>query len=110
MATFWGRDKYCQGIKKICNKLDELGIRYLVSDNVNKECYDGEFTPKEYTLASPNAVTTRDVTHMGGSSLRRRKVYKPSRKIRRTKPETKKQYRRKRYTKRCKKSHRRSRR
>jgi hypothetical protein len=117
--NFWGnKKKYCDGIKKICEKLDDLGIRFLVSSNVNKECYDGKFTLKEYTLALPNAVTTRAVTHEGGSSLRRRKVYKPSRisrkprkshKTRRTKPKTKKQYRRKRYTKRCKKSHRRSR-
>ena len=67
---------------------------------------DGSLTLKTYNLASPNAVTT---TSAGGSSLRRRKVYKPSRKTRRTKPKTKKQYRRKRYTKRCKKSHCRSR-
>ena len=75
-------------------------------------------TPKTYTLPLPNTVTTSGVTNRGGSSLRRRKVYKPSRisrkprkshKTRRTKPKTKKQYRRKRYTKRCKKSHRRSR-
>lgn len=108
-------EKYCEGIKKICKQLNDLGIRFLVSDNVNKNCYDGGFTPKTYYLASPKAVTT---TSAGGSSLRRRKVYKPSRisrkprkshKTRRTKPKTKKQYRRKRYTKRCKKSHRRSR-
>lgn len=116
--TPYGRGEYCEEIKKICEQLDGLGIRFLVSDNVNKNCYDGRFTPKTYNLASRFAVTT---TSAGGSSFRRRKVYKPSRisrkprkshKTRRTnktKSKTKKQYRRKRYTKRCKKSHRRSR-
>ena len=107
--------KYCKPIQKICKKLDELGIRFVVSSNVKENCYREGTTAKEYMKS------TGGKTHRGGSSLRRRKVYKPSRisrkprkshKTRRTnktKPKTKKQYRRKRYTKRCKKSHRRSR-
>jgi len=76
--------------------LEFYNIKYYKSerfDDFDSECLD---------------AITNEVLPVGGGSSRRRKAYKTTR--RNNKNKNKKQYRRKRHTKRCKKSHRRSRR
>jgi hypothetical protein len=96
-----GRNKYCEElIERICDDLDMMGIRYMVSDTVKDKCFKGLTTYSDYHQWK------KKQPQGGGRSSRRRKAYKTTRRNNKNK----KQYRRKRHTKRCNKSHRRSRR
>ena len=116
-----GRNKYCETlIKTICKKLLNLNINFIMSDTVRDKCFGGEegwkhfknTTKDKLKVSDKNAITRGYVIltsdSAGGRSSRRRKAYKTTR--RNNKNKNKKQYRRKRHTKRCKKSHRKSRR
>ena len=100
------RARFCKEIQIICKTMDNFGITYTRSKNVNKLCFPEEAAKEHKDVALEMDLLSPTIP-AGGKSTRRRKSYKTTRRINKNK--NKKQYRRKRRTKRCKKSHRRRR-